>query len=310
MLRDTEYDILYLNSFFNFPASIFPNFVTQTIQKRRVPVIIAPRGEFSPGSLSQKAGKKRVFLRLAKMFLPYSACYWLATSPIERNYITKTLGIPEERVFIASNIPEFSPETDQLPTAPPCVDPTTLRLIFLSRISPEKNLLFLLQTLRNVKTSIGLNIFGPIQDRVYWQQCQDSIAILPKHVKVEYLGDVEHSQVRHAFRQNDLFVFPSCGENFGPVIFESLSAGTCVVTSDQTPWLTSNNGAITVLSLRDPDNWSNTIDNWAVNSLRSRETYRAHALEFAHDHVKLNQGIREHLQMFRSVALTNNHGSD
>jgi len=38
------------------------------------------------------------------------------------------------------------------------------------------------------------------------------------------------------FSKYDLFFFPTRGENYGHVIAESLSVGTSVLTSDQTPW--------------------------------------------------------------------------
>jgi glycosyltransferase involved in cell wall biosynthesis len=38
------------------------------------------------------------------------------------------------------------------------------------------------------------------------------------------------------FREHDLFLFPTRGENFGHVIIESLSAGTPVLLANTTPW--------------------------------------------------------------------------
>lgn len=305
MLRHTEYDILYLNSFFNFKASILPNLIHHNWLRRNVPVIIAPRGEFSPGSLSQKKHKKSFFLRTMRNLLPYSSCYWQATSDIERGYISNTLGVPRDRIFVASNIPDITINRDFTGKNDTSRDMSILRIIFLSRISPEKNLLFLLESLRKSACKIELNIFGPIQDHAYWNRCQAAIAQLPSNVNANYRGQVEHSNVRATFRENDLFVFPSCGENFGHVIFESLSSGTCVITSDQTPWKTDGTGAITVLSLRDVAVWSQAINDWASQAMTARVTFRDHAFQFAQNYLSLSQGISEHLEMFQSVMRTN-----
>ena len=43
-------------------------------------------------------------------------------------------------------------------------------------------------------------------------------------------------EVLDVFSKNDIFLFPTKGENFGHVIYEALSVGCIPIISDQTPW--------------------------------------------------------------------------
>src|SRR3546814_8414185 len=57
-----------------------------------------------------------------------------------------------------------------------------LRITFLSRISPMKNLLFCLETLARVHVPVVFTIYGPREDHEYWQRCEAAITALPSHV--------------------------------------------------------------------------------------------------------------------------------
>ena len=58
----------------------------------------------------------------------------------------------------------------------------------------------------------------------------------PSNIRAVYKGEVPPDQVKRTLARHDLFFFPTRGENFGHVIFESLAAGVPVLISDQTPW--------------------------------------------------------------------------
>jgi len=62
------------------------------------------------------------------------------------------------------------------------------------------------------------------------------ISQLPSNIKVNYLGSVSSNDVIRIFGRYDLFFFPTAGENYGHVIAESLTSGTPVLVSTETPW--------------------------------------------------------------------------
>jgi len=75
-----------------------------------------------------------------------------------------------------------------------------------------------------------------LEDLAYWDECQSLIRGLPANVSAHYRGMLIHNDVGRVFREHDLFLFPTLGENFGHVILESLVAGCPVMISDRTPW--------------------------------------------------------------------------
>ncbi len=83
LLCSTDYDILYLNSFFSPQFTIKPLILRRLrlIPDRRL--VIAPRGEFSPGALGLKSFKKRAYMTVAKALGLYKDIVWHASSKHE-----------------------------------------------------------------------------------------------------------------------------------------------------------------------------------------------------------------------------------
>ena len=137
--------------------------------------------------------------------------------------------------MIAPNIPPAVHAADELsPKAKKTKG--SLKIIFLSRISKMKNLAGALKMLGGLNGEIQFNIYGPMEDKAYWAECQKIISALPENIKVRYYASVEHNKVGAVMREHDLFFFPTLGENFGHVILEAFVAGCPVLLSDQTPW--------------------------------------------------------------------------
>jgi glycosyltransferase involved in cell wall biosynthesis len=99
-----------------------------------------------------------------------------------------------------------------------------------------KNLLFALKVLRTVSGEVTFDIYGPLENKEYWNECEKVIGTMPHNIRVRYMGSLEHQRVLDVFAKNDLFFLPTLGENYGHVICEALSAGCPVLISDQTPW--------------------------------------------------------------------------
>ena len=89
---------------------------------------------------------------------------------------------------------------------------------------------------KNITGKAVFDIYGPIEDQAYWEECQQAITKLPDGIKAHYCGLVSHEKVHEIFSKYDAFVFPTFSENYGHVIAEALSVGIPVIISDQTPW--------------------------------------------------------------------------
>jgi len=178
LIRETPHDVLYLNSFFDPVFTLLPLAARAMGLVPRRPCVIAPRGEFSPGALTLKTWKKRPYVWLARTLRLYSGLTWQASSDQEAEDIQRVLGDVASRILVAPNLPSLCGvmRTDHKART----EGGPLRVVFLSRITPKKNLDFALQVLSRVKTPLVFNIYGPIRDKAYWQVCQRSVSKMPE----------------------------------------------------------------------------------------------------------------------------------
>jgi len=230
-LKRLDYDVLYLNSCFakSTIQTLILRWLRLVLPK---PVILAPRGEFSPGALSLKKRKKSLYMAFSKWMNLYKGIIWQASSEYERLDIINTMNDTNLQIIIAPNLVL----SRSITTTVTFKESGSLKIAFLSRVARKKNLDYALQVLANVCGNIVFDIYGPLEDIAYWQECQSIIAQMPTNVKVSYLGEVPPDQVMGILSEYHLFFFPTRGENFGHVISESLRAGCPVLISEQTPW--------------------------------------------------------------------------
>lgn len=234
VVMETSPDLLYFHSSLDPALTIMPLVLRRLgLLPQTMPVLVAPRGELSPGALSLKRTKKLAYIHAAKWLGLYRNVIWHATSPEEERLIRLWWGT-HAKVGTAGNLPARVNEAGAGCRTPKQAG--MLRLVFLSRISPKKNLSAVLKILADVKVRITFDIYGPTEDKTYWDMCQSLIARLPLNIEVGYKGWVCPDDVVPTLSRYDVFIFPTLGENFGHVIFEALMAGCPVLLSDQTPW--------------------------------------------------------------------------
>ena len=165
-----------------------------------------------------------------------------------------------------------------------------------------KNLDFLLCGLQQVTQPMELAIYGPAEDKEYWAICETLIAQLPKHVTASYQGELRPDEVHDVFATNDLFALPTRGENFGHVILESLTAGTPVLISDQTPWQADAAGGITALSLGEASRWAEEINSWARLDFVQLKNLRLVARSIAEKTINNEQVTLANKTLFEKAA--------
>jgi glycosyltransferase involved in cell wall biosynthesis len=299
VLAKQKFDAIYLNSFFGSRSSILL-YLYMKIFYRGLPILIAPRGEFSVGALSIKKFKKRAFLLISKLLGWYRDVEWHASTPFEAKDILRQFPHAQGHVHIASD-PVVAEPYHATPDRP-AKRQGHLRLIFISRISPMKNVVGLLEMLLNVKASVELDIFGPIEDLTYWERCEETMALLPTNITVRAYGAISSEKVFDTFSRYDLFAFPTRGENFGHVVFEALSAGTPVLISDQTPWQSDDAEAVTVIPLKDTASWCDAIEKAANRSESAQFALRNAALKYSDIYVTTDGSRQANIEMFRALT--------
>lgn len=227
VIENENPDLIYLNSFF----STFTQLVLFVhISKRLImPIILAPRGELQENALAIKALKKKVYLTVYKLMKVYKQVSFHATDKIEHDRIKNMFKVDD--ISTLPNVPKVSDK------APLYKGKNELRIIFISRIRDNKNLLLALQALFVCKGNLIFDIYGPIEDQSYWRKCQLIMGKLPKNIITEYKGIVSPTEVPAVMRKYHALLLPTKTENFGHVIVEAMQSGVVPIISDQTPWI-------------------------------------------------------------------------
>lgn len=294
-----DYNLYYLNSFFSLWFSILPLLLIKFSIIKHRPVLIAPRGELSKNALRIKAIKKRLFLFLAKRLNLYRNVLWQASNEAELKDIKRIMG-RGALVHIAANIVNQRNEAKRKKTPK---EAGVCRIAFLSRISKKKNLLYALHILRRVCVNVQFDIYGPVEDLLYWQKCKSLILKLPANINVYYHGEILPDTVIDVLAQHDLFFLPTKNENFGHVIFESLSAGCPVLISDTTPWSELEKyGVGWDISLPEKQRFVDVINRIGEMSDETYQTLVAKVLDYSDNYLQHSSAIDQHASLFDSIA--------
>lgn len=234
IVRDTPHDVVRLNSFFD-PLSVKVLVNRKLNRSERTPIILSPFGEFAWASLRQKYVKKAPFIWAARLIGLYAPVIWHASSALEAEDVKRVMKIRPQAIRVVQDLPTvFAPDDAAGGRSAPARD--GLRVVFFSRISPEKNLDVALKILGRVRSKVTFDIIGPIENAAYWERCQPLINELPPHITARALGSITPSEVMKTLGQYDVMLLPTGGEAYGHVIAESLTAGTPVLVSTNTPW--------------------------------------------------------------------------
>ena len=286
-------EFVYLNHLFSPYFVLFPLWLKYT-NKIKGKMIVAPRGALYESALSLKKYKKTPLLYLYKWMGIHKQITFHATNQREQEAI--------EQHFAGSQIMV----ADNLPTSNQPVFTTVLKnsgqlnCIFIARIVPIKNILFLLKVLQQVTAQIVLTIVGPVEDETYWEECNKTIALMPANITINYIGAKPNNALAELIKTNHLFILPTTGENFGHAIFESLLNGRPILISDQTPWLSmETKNAGWDLPLNKPENFATTINNMAGYNQDQFDAHAMGAWQYANNFINNAAAKTQYLNMFK-----------
>lgn len=297
ILCERSYDIVYLNSFFSIRFSLLPLLISKLLNRK---VILGPRGEFSEGALNIKRVRKQIFIAVYKVLGLHRRTVFQASTEFETLDIRRVLGF-DVNIIVAEDIGSME-FVDRIPER----SLGSLKGVFVSRISPKKNLLFALEALKWVKCTVQYDIYGPIESDSYWENCRKAMEALPSYVKVNYMGELDPVDVLQKMAVYDFFFFPTKGENYGHVIAEAFCAGLPVLISDQTPWRELSRHRLGWdLPLHDPKVFANAIDELANMTMDEHKALRVSVLSWARNRFSQSAAIEANIAMFRNVHAYN-----
>jgi glycosyltransferase involved in cell wall biosynthesis len=313
----TEHDLLYLNSFFSRQMTV------QVLLMRRLglvpkrPLVLAPRGEFSAGALTLHRGRKRLYLLFARLGGLLRDVVWQASTEHEAADLRRVLGGALIRPRGGAGAPGDAEQPVRLFHATDLAAPPAeigvrgtpsklrgyLRVAFVGRVSPMKNLKGALEMLQGVEGELDLRIFGPIEDHAYWSRCREVIRALPANVSVTYQGEMEHARVGPTLESHDLLFLPTLGENYGHVILESLLAGCPVLISDRTPWRRLREAGVGWdLSLDEPEAFRAALQSCVEMDAEEHSELSHSARRFAVQQVRACRSAEDHRYLFEAAV--------
>jgi len=279
LFQQSNPDVVYINGMF-LPIYNWLPLIIAKKQNRKI--ALAPRGMLQQGALAVKPLKKKIFLSLFKLPGLYKNISWHATDEQEQSDIKKLFGESAD-VKIALNIPKAPLKlwTSRSKSM------NELKMVYLSLITEKKNLHLVLEALKEIKTPIVFDIYGPIKDASYWENCQP---LMRNQIHdIQYKGTVNPFEVQDKLQAYHSFILPTKGENFGHAIYEALSVGTVPIISPFTPWgnLQQYNAGITVDSWKTED-WAKAVSSMMNFNQEDFNTLSQNAFTLAKDYFEKN----------------------
>jgi glycosyltransferase involved in cell wall biosynthesis len=293
LIRKVNPDFIYLNSMFSKYFTVYP-LLMKKFHNVHAAIILAPRGMLRSSALAYKPFKKKLFIKLFSTLNIPAIVRFEATDSTEVKDIKLQFG-DEAVVHQVSNFPavqkSFVPVREK--------QTGYLKMIFVGRIHPVKNLTFLLECLAHIKYMIDLTVVAAMEDQQYWAVCSGLIAKLPPNIHVDLISNLPHEELENMLLKHHLFVLPTKGENFGHAIYEALAAGRPVLISDQTPWRNlEEKMAGWDFSLEDKKPFQQVINKMAELDLEAFSAYCRQAWQFCKDTITTSDIKKENLKLF------------
>lgn len=226
VIHNIEPDFIYLNSLF----SLFTQITLLLLKIRAInsKIVLATRGELQKNALSIKRKKKYLYIKFIKQFNISRFVSFHATDVIELDSIKNTF--PQATCHVISNVPRFLSRTPRFKRS------NEIRIIFAGRILKNKNLHYAIDVISKCSCSVVFDIYGPVEDRAYWDDCLKTIAELPENILVSYKGSVATKLMSMVYSNYHALLLPTVTENFGHAIVEAMQSGVVPIISNQTPW--------------------------------------------------------------------------
>ena len=270
-------DYIYFNSLFS--KHTYQIILHNFYNKLNAKIIIAPRGELDPGALKIKKLKKKVFLTIFNFFTNARIMFH-ATTITEKENIARYF---KNDIVVAENVPNLIIKKPEKPRK----EKNQTNFVFISRITPKKNLKYCIDVFSqlNFDGEINFDIIGPLEDKEYWSIVEEKIKFLNNKIKVNYIGEIPNNLLLEKTKKYHYLFFPTLAENYGHIIYESLSYGIPVIISNQTPWKENNNGVF-VRNLENNKGFLDLILN--LHSLGNKEYIELSKTAFIFAQTKVN----------------------
>lgn len=216
-----RFDVVHIHSLFSFTTPV----AAWAARRANVPYVVRPLGTLDRyGVVQRRPWLKALSMRWVERPLLQHAAAVHFTSETEAAE-AKRLGWDMRPVVIPLAV-------DAAAGPPRAFSSAGLRVLFLSRLDPKKNIEGLLDAVAMVRADVSalqLSVAGA-GEAAYVAQLKSRADALGIAANVRWLGHVSGEAKLQALRDADVFVLPSFSENFGVAAAEALAAGIpCIV---------------------------------------------------------------------------------
>lgn len=219
-----------------------------------VPYVISLRGMLDDWCMEQRRLKKLIYLKLGgtKMLNGAAAIHSTAEGELaqSKKWFPKAPGVVIPNLLNLTPY-ETMPGKDIARNKFPMFDTGDPVLLYLSRLHYKKGVEHLIEAIKILKDSGSPHrlIVAGDGDKPYENKLKALTAQLDLNDYVAFVGLVVGDEKLSLYQAADLFVLPTSQENFGFVLYESLAAGTALITTkgvDTWPELESQAKAVIV----------------------------------------------------------------
>jgi glycosyltransferase involved in cell wall biosynthesis len=288
--RAESFDVIHIHGWWNMvsmPA------VAICLYRGFVPVL-SPRGSVTQYTFNhQKAFIKQLIHKFLGKRLMQKCIIHVTSRQEEADVMKFTDGA---RIYTIPNFLELK-EQIFLPQA----NKDKLRLVYLGRIDPKKNIDFLLDiVLKDFDVPFSLTFIGD-GNREYVEGLKQRTT---GNSSIKWLGAIYDETRWKYLAESDILLLPSHNENYGNVVLEALCQGTAAIVSEdvgikdyilnkQLGWVAGAN----------PDDWRVILRNaWKDRGMLDR--IRKEAPSCIQRDFKQDELISEYLDMYRNMAKT------
>ena len=219
-----RFDVVHVHALFSYTTIIG----CRLAFRAGVPVVLRPLGTATPWSLAHHGWKKRPYFSLIERSHLRRAAAIHTTSEAERMDIA-ALGFGGRAVVIPLGVDAVdSLQRERAPEAP-------LRLLFLSRLHPKKNVAMLIDSVTDARRAgarVELTVAGD-GEPAFRRELEAHARASAANGAIRFVGHVAGDEKRALLAASDAYALPSHQENFGIAVAEALAAGLPVIVSDQ-----------------------------------------------------------------------------
>ena len=184
------------------------------------PLIARTGFELFKFTLAQRHGffRRRLIYFISKFTYANADVIYVATSS-DKKFVEQTFSMPTSKIQIR---PNWIDGTTFFPSSIPQKEN---RLLFVGRLTHQKNLSLLFRALSDSDYSLDIIGDGELRDALQQEASQSRL-------NINFLGSVPNSTLPGYYRQCSIFVLPSLFEGNPKTLLEAMACGCAVVGTD------------------------------------------------------------------------------